>query len=55
MELLAGDCDTVAKVLESSCVFEFDFKDVFWNSRLQLEHTRITNMMKASDIVCTYP
>lgn len=53
MELIAGDSDTIAKVLESTCVFEFDFKDVFWNSRLQVEHTRITNMMKPQDVVCT--
>lgn len=53
MELLAGDSDTLVTVLESGCQFQFDFKDVFWNSRLQLEHNRIIGMMKRSDIVCT--
>lgn len=53
MELLAGDPDTMVEVLESLCTFRFDFKDVFWNSRLQAEHQRIIQLMKPTDIVCT--
>jgi len=53
MELLAGDPDTLVEVLECGCNFEFDFKDVFWNSRLVGEHHRIVQLMKPTDVVCT--
>lgn len=53
MELLAGDPTTMVEVLECGCKFSFDFKEVFWNSRLQGEHNRIVGVMKVDDIVCT--
>lgn len=41
MEHLAGDESTVVQLKEQGCIFEFDFKDVYWNSRLQMEHGRL--------------
>ncbi|KAL1737796.1 SAM-dependent methyltransferase TRM5/TYW2-type, partial [Schizophyllum fasciatum] len=34
MELLAGDPDYEVEHHEANCVFRFDFKKVYWNSRL---------------------
>lgn len=41
MELLAGIDDTVVTVNESNAVFTFDYRKVYWNSRLQGEHHKI--------------
>jgi len=45
MEHLAGEADTVVKLKEQGCVFEFDFRDVYWNSRLQMEHGRLIDAL----------
>eukprot|EP00834_Sanchytrium_tribonematis_P005811 NODE_379_length_8451_cov_0.593630.p2 type:complete len:427 gc:universal NODE_379_length_8451_cov_0.593630:2823-4103(+) len=50
-ELLAGENNFIAKVRETSCHFEFDFSKVYWNSRLQMEHLRLTTMFKPSEYV----
>lgn len=55
MELIAGEPTTMVEVPESGCVFKFDFKDVFWNSRLQGEHQRIVKLVGQKDLVCTLP
>ncbi|XP_049848991.1 uncharacterized protein LOC126317000 [Schistocerca gregaria] len=52
MELLAGEPCTLVQVREGKCVFEFDFSRVFWNSRLQGEHTRIVRLISANAVVC---
>lgn len=41
MELLAGIDDTVVTVNESNAKFTFDYRKVYWNSRLQSEHHRL--------------
>ena len=44
MEVLAKrskDINTVVKIKESFCEFEFDFAKVYWNQRLGTEHERI--------------
>eukprot|EP00939_MAST-03C_sp_MAST-3C-sp1_P001034 g1034.t1 len=41
MEIIAGKDNTVVKLVESGSKFEFDFRSVYWNSRLQAEHRRI--------------
>lgn len=41
MELLAGMPEYEAEVSESNCVFQLDFRHVYWNSRLHTEHGRL--------------
>eukprot|EP00924_Labyrinthula_sp_SR-Ha-C_P003736 augustus_masked-scaffold_3-processed-gene-3.74-mRNA-1 protein AED:0.03 eAED:0.03 QI:0/-1/0/1/-1/1/1/0/384 len=43
MELLAGQENYLVKVREQDCWFEFDFRKVYFNSKLQMEHTRLTD------------
>ena len=50
-ELLAGEENYIAKVSESNCNFEFDFSKVYWNSRLQMEHKRLTDLFKPSEYI----
>jgi tRNA (guanine37-N1)-methyltransferase len=38
MEIVAGDDDTKVELRNDGIIFEFDFRDVYWNSRLQHEH-----------------
>ena len=52
MEVIAGDDDTNVTVNESGCVFKFDFKTVYWNSRLQEEHRRLISLFDSGDVVC---
>jgi len=52
MELIAGDDSTIVTLQESGCSFTFDFKNVFWNSRLENEHMRLISLCKPGDIVC---
>eukprot|EP00434_Breviolum_minutum_P016927 symbB.v1.2.014933.t6/scaffold1103.1/size137753/9 len=37
MEHLAGETSTVVRLKEHQCFFEFEYRDVYWNSRLQEE------------------
>ena len=41
MEVLAGEDNTVVSLKEEDCIFKFDYRKVYWNSRLQFEHTRL--------------
>jgi len=43
MELLAGEDDYLVTLRESGANFTFNFRDVYWNSRLQTEHQRIVD------------
>ncbi len=51
MELLAGDEDFVARVSESDCTFEFDFRSVYWNSRLHAEHMRLVKKCRVGQVL----
>ena len=51
LEVLAGDDDTRVSLKESDCYFEFDIRDVYWNSRLQTEHGRIVDLLSSKDII----
>lgn len=58
MEVLAGDdsqgessFDVVQT--ELNCQFKFNFRDVYWNSRLQAEHLRLVSQyFKKGELVC---
>eukprot|EP00301_Raphidiophrys_heterophryoidea_P007298 c12841_g1_i1.p1 GENE.c12841_g1_i1~~c12841_g1_i1.p1 ORF type:complete len:525 (-),score=131.02 c12841_g1_i1:87-1472(-) len=52
MELLAGDDDMKATVVEHGFAFRLDYSKVYWNSRLHTEHQRLVHLLKPSDIVC---
>ncbi|KAI0639944.1 guanine-N-1-methyltransferase [Trametes polyzona] len=51
MELLAGEPDFVVTQSENGCNFTFDFREVYWNSRLHTEHERIIANFKPEDVV----
>jgi tRNA G37 N-methylase Trm5 len=36
---------------ESNCSFKFDFRRVYWNSRLHSEHDRLIQLFKPEDVV----
>jgi len=42
LEVLGGDPSTQVELKEQDCVFRFDVRDVYWNSRLQSEHARLS-------------
>jgi tRNA (guanine37-N1)-methyltransferase len=48
MEVVAGVDDTAVEVRESGCTFKFDFREVYWNSRLQAEHARLIKLITAT-------
>ena len=45
MELLAGTEEYVVTLKESNANFTFNFRDVYWNSRLQTEHQRLVDLI----------
>ncbi|KAI0756468.1 guanine-N-1-methyltransferase [Daedaleopsis nitida] len=51
MELLAGEPDFVVTQSENDCRFTFDFREVYWNSRLHHEHERLIEQFKPDDVV----
>uniref|UniRef100_A0ABD2XES9 tRNA (guanine(37)-N1)-methyltransferase n=1 Tax=Trichogramma kaykai TaxID=54128 RepID=A0ABD2XES9_9HYME len=51
MEILVGEPNTVVRVKESNCTFEFDFSKVYWNPRLATEHEAIVKLLKAGDVL----
>lgn len=51
MELLAGDDNTEVVLQEGNCTFAFDYRKVYWNSRLRFEHSRLINTFSPSDVV----
>ena len=51
MEVLAGDDDLRATVRENGASFKLDYREVYWNSRLEREHRRIVEMLQPGDVV----
>lgn len=51
-EVLAGPDDLNVEVNENGCVFKFDYSKVYWNSKLEKEHTRLVRMFKPGEVVC---
>jgi len=52
MEVLAGEDNFETELKESNCLFHFNFREVYWNSRLQTEHERVVSLMKKEDVIC---
>ncbi|ODQ65231.1 hypothetical protein NADFUDRAFT_25650 [Nadsonia fulvescens var. elongata DSM 6958] len=52
MEVLAGENLFQVEQNESNCKFQFDFRKVYWNSRLHTEHGRLINQFKPGSAVC---
>jgi tRNA (guanine37-N1)-methyltransferase len=51
MEVIGGEEDFNVQVREGGCTFEFDYRQVYWNSRLQMEHSRIVKKIAPGSIV----
>lgn len=53
MEVIAGeDGNFEVEQLESNCRFRFDFRKVYWNSRLHTEHDRLVSLFEPGQAVC---
>lgn len=52
MELIAGEEDYAVEQSESGCRFRFNFKTVYWNSRLHTEHGRLVDSFDRGVAVC---
>merc|ERR1711934_532999 len=48
-EVIAGDQDLNAEVMESGCRLQFDYGKVYWNSRLQGEHNRMIEKLRGDE------
>ena len=51
-EVLAGPDDLNVEVKENDCVFKFDYAKVYWNSKLEPEHTRLVRRFQPGEVVC---
>lgn len=47
-QVIAGENDMSVTVKESGVRFAFNFKDVYWNSRLSTEHQRLVDLILGS-------
>lgn len=46
MEVIAGESRFEVSVRESGAKFNFNFQNVYWNSRLQMEHSRLIDRIR---------
>lgn len=51
MEVLAGPSTLETEVKQHGARFRLDFSKVYWNSRLEQEHTRLVNLFAPGDVV----
>lgn len=51
-EVLAGSGDMNVVVDDQDCDFRFDYSKVYWNSRLNTEHTRLNQKFNEGEAVC---
>ncbi|KAF0974032.1 hypothetical protein FDP41_006963 [Naegleria fowleri] len=52
MELLCGEDNFNVTVKENGITFKFNYREVYWNSRLGTEHTRLLSFFDKSQVVC---
>lgn len=52
MEVIAGRDDTDVTVCERGLKLRFDFRTVYWNSRLSEERVRMLAQVDPSDVIC---
>eukprot|EP00511_Aplanochytrium_stocchinoi_P000480 CAMPEP_0204838266 /NCGR_PEP_ID=MMETSP1346-20131115/30358_1 /ASSEMBLY_ACC=CAM_ASM_000771 /TAXON_ID=215587 /ORGANISM="Aplanochytrium stocchinoi, Strain GSBS06" /LENGTH=453 /DNA_ID=CAMNT_0051974183 /DNA_START=415 /DNA_END=1776 /DNA_ORIENTATION=- len=51
MEVIAGKQEFDVRVKEHNVTFEFNFADVYWNSRLQEEHRIIVSRFRKNEVI----
>lgn len=51
-EVLAGPDDMNVELKENECTFKFDYSKVYWNSKLETEHSRLIRLFRPGDVVC---
>lgn len=51
-ELLAGEDNLNVIAHEQDCEYRFNFADVYWNSRLHTEHSRLVEKFNEGEAVC---
>ncbi|KAE9590150.1 putative tRNA (guanine(37)-N(1))-methyltransferase [Lupinus albus] len=51
-EVLAGEHDMITEVKQYGVTFKLDFSLVYWNSRLEHEHSRLVSQFKAGETIC---
>ncbi|CRK38640.1 hypothetical protein BN1723_018693, partial [Verticillium longisporum] len=50
-EVLAGPNDMDVEVKENDCTFQFDYSKVYWNSKLETEHSRLIRLFQPGEVV----
>ncbi|OAA64447.1 tRNA methyltransferase trm5 [Niveomyces insectorum RCEF 264] len=50
-EVLAGPDDLNVEVRENLCTYRFDYSKVYWNSKLEPEHTRLLGLFRPGEVV----
>ena len=50
--MLAGDGSLDVELKESGCSFRFNYAEVYWNSRLSMEHGRLVDLVGKEEVVC---
>lgn len=51
-EVLAGPDDMDVETRENDCSFHFDYSKVYWNSKLEAEHSRLIRIFQPGEVVC---
>jgi len=51
MEVIAGEDDMEAKVIQHRIHFAFNFAEVYWNSRLEQEHARLVSTFQPGQTI----
>jgi len=52
MEVIGGEDRLDTEVKEGNCIFNFNFRDVYWNSKLAFERIRVVGTLKPNEVVC---
>ncbi|KAI2629775.1 Met-10+ like-protein-domain-containing protein [Hypoxylon sp. NC1633] len=51
-EVLGGPDDLNVEARENDCIFRFDYSKVYWNSKLEGEHSRLIDIFRRGEVVC---